>query len=79
MMRAPDIFDPLLDKSGSSFDLAEQHEAMADFHRMLSGEYWVAPLLEAAGVFGASDKVGSWQPITGKPYPHNHWTIRPPQ
>jgi peptide/nickel transport system substrate-binding protein len=39
MMRAPDIFDPLLDRAGSSFALEEQHEAMADFHRMLSGEY----------------------------------------
>ncbi len=77
MMRLPDILDPLLDKAGSSFDLQDQHDAMADFHRLLSRDFWAGPLLEAGAVFGASDKVGSWTPITGKPYPHNHWTIRP--
>ena len=77
MMRLPDILDPLLDKAGASFDLQDQHEAMADFHRLLNRDFWAGPLLEAGAVFGASDKVGSWTPITGKPYPHNHWTIRP--
>lgn len=77
MMRLPDILDPLLDKAGSSFDLQDQHEAMAEFHRLLNRDFWAGPLLEAGAVFGASDKVGSWTPITGKPYPHNHWTIRP--
>ena len=77
MMRLPDILDPLLDKAGSSFELRDQHEAMADFHRLLNRDFWAGPLLEAGAVFGASDKVGSWTPITGKPYPHNHWTIRP--
>ena len=77
MMRLPGILDPLLDKAGSSFDLQDQHNAMADFHRLLNRDFWAGPLLEAGAVFGASDKVGSWTPITGKPYPHNHWTIRP--
>ncbi|MDE2844835.1 MAG: ABC transporter substrate-binding protein [Chloroflexota bacterium] len=77
MMRLPGILDPLLDKAGSSFDLQDQHDAMADFHRLLNRDFWAGPLLEAGAVFGASDKVGTWTPITGKPYPHNHWTIRP--
>ena len=77
MMRLPEVFDPLLDKAGGAFALEDQHEAMADFHRLLNRDFWVAPLLEAGAVFGASDKVGSWQPITGRPFPHNHWTIRP--
>ena len=77
MMRLPEILDPLLDKAASSFDLQDQHDAMAEFHRLLNRDFWAGPLLEAGAVFGASDKVGSWTPITGKPYPHNHWTIRP--
>ena len=77
MARLPNILDPLLDKTGSSFDLQDQHDAMADFHRLVNEDFWAGPLLEAGAVFGASDKVGTWTPITGKPYPHNHWTIRP--
>lgn len=79
LMKDPAIFDPILDDAANAFSLEEQHEAMADFHRTLANDYWVAPLLEAGAVFGASAKVQEWQPITGKPYPHNHWTIRPPQ
>ena len=77
MMRLPNILDPILDRAGSSFDLQDQHDAMAEFHRVVNEEFYAGPLLEAGAVFGASDKVGSWTPITGKPYPHNHWTIRP--
>ena len=77
MIKMPEIFDPLLDRAGGAFDLQEQHDAMADFHRVLNEDYWTAPLLEAGAVFGASDKIGSWTPITGRPYPHNHWTIQP--
>jgi peptide/nickel transport system substrate-binding protein len=76
-MRLPEILDPLLDEAGSSFDLQDQHNAMAEFHRLMNREFYAPGLLQAGAVFGASDKVGSWIPITGKPYPHNHWTIRP--
>ena len=77
MIKLPDVFDPLLDKAGSAFDLQDQHDAMAEFHRVVNEDYWTAPLLEAGAVFGATDKIGSWTPITGRPYPHNHWTIQP--
>ncbi|MFQ6026470.1 MAG: ABC transporter substrate-binding protein [Dehalococcoidia bacterium] len=77
MMRLPEILDPLLDEAGSAFALEDQHNAMAEFHRVLNRDFWAAPLLEAGAVFGATDKVGSWIPITGRPFPHNHWTIRP--
>jgi peptide/nickel transport system substrate-binding protein len=77
MIRLPEIFDPILDKAGAAFPLQEQHDHMADFHRVLAEDFWTAPLLEAGAVFGASDKIGSWTPITGRPYPHNHWTIQP--
>ena len=77
MMRLPEILDPLLDEAGGAFALQDQHEAMAEFHRLLNRDFWAAPLLEAGAVFGATDKVGSWTAITGRPFPHNHWTIRP--
>jgi len=77
MIRLPDVFDPLLDRAKNAFDLQDQHDAMAEFHRVVANDYWTAPLLEAGAVFGASDRVGSWSPITGKPAPHNHWTIQP--
>ena len=77
MMRLPEILDPLLDEAGGAFALQDQHDAMAEFHRLLNRDFWAAPLLEAGAVFGATDKVGSWTPITGRPFPHNHWTIRP--
>jgi ABC-type transport system substrate-binding protein len=77
MIKMPEIFDPLLDRAGGAFDLQEQHDAMADFHRVVNEDFWTAPLLEAGAIFGASDKIGSWTPITGRPYPHNHWTIQP--
>jgi len=77
MMRLPEVFDPLLDKAGTAFALEDQHNAMADFHRLVNEDFWGPGLLEAGAVFGASDKVGSWTPITGRPFPHNHWTIRP--
>ncbi len=77
MMRLPEVFDPLLDEAGSAFALEDQHNAMAEFHRLLNRDFWVGPLLEAGAVFGASDKIGSWTPIAGRPFPNNHWTIRP--
>jgi len=77
MARLPEILDPILDVAGSAFALEDQHNAMAEFHRIVNEDFWAAPLLEAGAVFGASDRVGEWTPITGRPFPNNHWSIRP--
>ena len=77
MARLPEILDPILDRAGSAFALEDQHEAMAEFHRIVNEDFWAGPLLEAGAVFGASDRVGEWTPITGRPFPNNHWSIRP--
>ncbi|GIS82322.1 MAG: hypothetical protein CM1200mP15_09540 [Dehalococcoidia bacterium] len=46
MIKLPDVFDPLLDKAGAAFDLQDQHDAMAEFHRVVNEDYWTAPLLK---------------------------------
>lgn len=76
----PNIADALLDKAGAAFDLDKQHEALAAYQLHMNEEYWHAPLLAAVAVFGVDrDKVGTWHTVNGRPFPHNHWSIRPPR
>ena len=48
-----------------------------EYNRKVNEEYIQNLLLYANSVFGASDKIGDWQPITGRTYPNNQWTLKP--
>ena len=48
-----------------------------EYNRKVNEEYVQNLLLFANSVFGASDKIGDWQPITGRTYPNNQWTLKP--
>jgi peptide/nickel transport system substrate-binding protein len=57
------------------FDLAKQTALFEDYNRLLRRGFYNAPLLYSDTVFGVSSRVDHWEPIAGRPYPNNHWTI----
>ncbi len=57
------------------FDLAKQTSLFEDYNRLLRRKFYNAPLLYADTVFGVSNKIADWEPIAGRPYPNNHWTL----
>jgi peptide/nickel transport system substrate-binding protein len=69
--------DEAILKAQGEFDTAKQEEIMVEYSRRLTEEYWHAPLLTANAVFGLSNRVESWKPMTGRPFIHNFWTARP--
>ena len=69
--------DELIDNAGSEFDLGKQEEYIKEYNRRLANEFWHAPVITANAVFGLSNKVKEWTPITGRPFPHNFWSARP--
>ena len=76
----PNIADALLDKAAAAFELNDQHEALAEYQLHMNREYWHAPLLSAVAVFAVDkERVGTWHTVNGRPFAHNHWSIRPPQ
>ncbi len=76
----PSIADALLDKAAAAFDLRDQHEALAEYQLHMNREYWHAPLLSAVAVFAVDkNKVDTWHTVNGRPFAHNHWSIRPPR
>ena len=69
--------DDLVDKAGAEFDLDKQEQYIMEYNRRLTNEFWHAPVITANAVFGLSNKVKEWTPITGRPFPHNFWSARP--
>ena len=69
--------DVLLDSANAEFDLDKQEEFIREYNRVLTQEFRHAPLITANAVFGISNKVKEWTPITGRPFPHNFWSARP--
>ncbi|MCZ6867723.1 MAG: ABC transporter substrate-binding protein [Chloroflexi bacterium] len=61
----------------AEFDLDKQRALAEDYNRLMHREYRQTPLLYGNAVFGISDKIASWQPISGRTYPHNHWSLLP--
>ena len=61
----------------AEFDLEKQRALSEDFNRLMHREHRQAFLLYGNAVFGISDKIESWQPISGRTYPHNHWSLIP--
>jgi len=68
-----------MDKVAAQFDFGVQEEMFKEYNRKVNEEYIQNLLLYANSVFGASDKIGDWQPITGRTYPNNQWTLKPAQ
>ena len=68
-----------LDQVASEFDLAKQRAMFEEFNRKMYEEYIQGLLLYSNSLFAVSDKVGDWQPITGRSYPNNQWTLKPAQ
>ena len=68
-----------MDIVAAEFDFATQRELFEDYNRKAHEEYVQALLIYANSVFAISDKVGDWQPITGRTYPNNQWTLKPAQ
>jgi ABC-type transport system substrate-binding protein len=66
-----------MDLVASEFDFAKQRELFEEYNRKVHEEYVQGLLIYANAVFAVSDKVGDWQPITGRTYPNNQWTLRP--
>jgi ABC-type transport system substrate-binding protein len=66
-----------MDKVASQFDFGVQEDMFKEYNRKVNEEYVQNLLLFANSVFGASDRIGDWQPITGRTYPNNQWTLKP--
>lgn len=61
----------------TEFDLEKQRTMFEELNREMYEEYVQGLLLYSNSLFAVSDKVGDWQPITGRTYPNNHWTLKP--
>jgi hypothetical protein len=68
-----------LDAVLGEFDFAKQRTMFEDYNRKVYEEYVQGFLIYANALFAVSDKVGSWEPITGRTYPNNQWTLKPAQ
>ena len=68
-----------LDKVGAEFNFEKQRGLFEEYNRKVHEEYVQGLLIYANALFGVSDRVGDWEPITGRTYPNNQWTLRPPQ
>ncbi len=68
--------DAALKAVTEEFDLARQTALFEDYNRLLRKGFYNAPLLYSNTVFGVSGKITDWQPVAGRPYPNNHWTLK---
>lgn len=66
-----------MDKVAAQFDFGVQRTMFQEYNRKVNEDFTQNLLLYANSVFGASDKIGDWQPITGRTYPNNQWTLKP--
>ena len=66
-----------LDMVADEFDLTKQRVMFEDLNRRMYEEYIQGLLLYSNSLFAVSDKVGDWQPISGRTYPNNQWTLKP--
>ena len=66
-----------MDKVAAQFDFAVQRTMFEEYNRKVNEDFTQNLLLFANSVFEASDKIGDWQPITGRTYPNNQWTLKP--
>ena len=66
-----------LDLVGSEFDFAKQRVMFEEYNKHVYDEYIQGLLIYANSLFAVSDKIGDWQPITGRTYPNNQWTLQP--
>jgi ABC-type transport system substrate-binding protein len=74
MIQVPEV-DAALKLITDEFDLAKQTEYFEDYNRLLRKGFYNMPLLYVDTVFGVSNKIQSWEPIAGRPYPNNHGSI----
>jgi peptide/nickel transport system substrate-binding protein len=58
------------------FDTKRQNELFQEYNRVLRRGFYNAPLLYTNTVFGVANRVKAWEPIAGRPYPNNHWTLQ---
>jgi peptide/nickel transport system substrate-binding protein len=75
VIQVPEV-DSALKAVVVEFDLAKQTALFEDYNRLLRKGFYNAPLLYSNTVFGVSDKIADWEPVAGRPYPNNHWTIK---
>ena len=61
------------------FNFEKQRGLFEEYNRKVHEEYVQGLLIYANALFGVSDRVGDWEPITGRTYPNNQWTLKPPQ
>jgi ABC-type transport system substrate-binding protein len=76
VIQLPEV-DAALDAVGVEFDLSRQRALFEDYNRMMNREYRMAFLVYTNAVFGVSKKIASWEPITGRTYPNNQWSLKP--
>jgi ABC-type transport system substrate-binding protein len=74
IIQVPEV-DSALKLITDEFDLAKQTAYFEDYNRLLREGFHNAPLLYVDTVFGVSNKIESWEPIAGRPYPNNHGSI----
>lgn len=66
-----------LDAIANEFDLDKQAEMFADYNKWMAQEFVNIPLLASGSVFGATNRIASWDPIAGRSFVHNLWTLKP--
>jgi peptide/nickel transport system substrate-binding protein len=67
--------DAALEAVTDEFDLEKQTDLFEEYNRVLRRGFYNAPLVYTDTVFGASKRVKAWEPIAGRPFPNNHWTL----
>ena len=76
VIQVPEV-DAGLEAVAAEFDLNKQRSLFEDFNRMMYREFRQGLLIHVNAVFGVSDRIASWEPISGRTYPNNQWTLMP--
>jgi peptide/nickel transport system substrate-binding protein len=74
VIQVPEV-DAALKAVTEEFDLTRQRELFEEYNRLMRRGFYNAPLLYSNTVFGITNRIGGWEPIAGRPYPNNHWTL----
>lgn len=75
VIQVPEV-DAALTAVTEEFDTTRQEELFQEYNRVMRRGFYNAPLVYTDTVFGVSNRVTAWEPIAGRPYPNNHWTLQ---
>ncbi len=75
MVQFPEV-DAALHAVELTYDTAKRNELYQKYNKILRDNVYNVPLAYVDTVFGLSKRVADWQPIAGRSYPNNEWTLQ---